>query len=100
MDGDVSALRQQDRTTLLLVLGLLSFLFGPLTGIPTWVMAHQDIRDIRMGFLNPSFEGRLRLARALGIIGTFINIVTLFLFFVLGMIALVVLAVVLGGALS
>lgn len=100
MAAHASAIEQQDRTILLLVLSVLSFLLGPLTGVPAWFMAHQDIQDVRMGILDPSLEGRLRVARTLSIIGTFVNVFTLFFLLLAGMVAFVLLQVMLEGALS
>jgi len=61
---------------LMLFLGLLSlFMCGPL-GMIAWVMASGELRRIREGKLPNRHAGTLRLGRALGIIGTFIFIVT------------------------
>lgn len=100
MVASASTVDRQDRTALLLVLSVFSFLLGPLTGVPAWLMANQDLRDVRMGILDPSLQGRLQLARIIGILGTFINVLTLFLLFVLAMIAFVFLQVALEMAVS
>jgi hypothetical protein len=72
------------RGGLILTLGILAIvLFGPITGIPGWFMANQDIRDIRSGIIPESEYRRVSVGKTLSIVGTFFNWIFLFIYFVL-----------------
>ncbi|MBI4965171.1 MAG: hypothetical protein HY913_17990 [Desulfomonile tiedjei] len=68
------------RASLVLFLGLLSlFMCGPL-GIIAWIMANADLKKIRAGALSPRQAGTLKIGRALGIIGTIVFVISIFVF--------------------
>ncbi len=66
---------------MILAFALLGFILGPLTSVPAWLMAEQDLRDVRAGFLPRDVERRLSSARTISIIATFINLGTVILLF-------------------
>ena len=45
-------------------------MFGPLTGIPAWVMGHGDLKEIQAGRIPQSEHGLTTGGMVLGIIGT------------------------------
>ncbi|HUL42849.1 MAG TPA: hypothetical protein VLY03_00680 [Bacteroidota bacterium] len=72
----------RDRGSAILTLGILAILlFGPFTGVPGWLMANQDLRDMRSGILPDSAMGTVRTGRTLSIVGTFCSLLSLFLLF-------------------
>jgi len=86
------------RAGVILSLAILSIiLLGPITGIPAWMMANQDMRDIQAGLIPNIDYGRLRTGKSLAIIGTFFFWISLILFalllLVLGMILFVLVMV-------
>ena len=55
--------------TLILVLGILSlFMCGIITGIPAWVMANSDLREMDAGTMDPSGRGATQAGKVCGII--------------------------------
>ena len=63
--------QQQGRGAIILILGILSIvMFGPLTGIPAWVMGHGDLKEIQAGRIPQSEHGLTTGGMVLGIIGT------------------------------
>jgi hypothetical protein len=69
------------RGTLILILGIVSLTcFGPLTGIPAWVLGNTDLKKIKFNRIAPSEQSNTRAGKILGIIGTFLPA----LFFVIG----------------
>ena len=69
------------RGGLVLVFGVLSLAaFGPLAGIPAWIMGHKDLRKIRAGTLDPSQQSTTKAGMILGIIGTFVSPVAIIVF--------------------
>ena len=67
---------QPDRCNLALVLGLVSFLIGPL-GIVAWLLADACLRDIAHGRVDPTGEWKAKFARVLGIVATCMFLVKL-----------------------
>jgi len=79
-------------------MGLLALtIFGPLTGIPGWVMANQDLRDIRSGIMSPAAHSVIMTGKILSITGTFFSLISLFIMSVLGFSLLMTLVVMLGN---
>ena len=75
-----------DRGPMIVALGILAIIiFGPFTGVPGWVMANQDINDIRKGFIPATSYGTVRTGKTLNIIGTFVSLVSLIVIGVIGM---------------
>jgi len=73
----------RDRGSTILALGILSILlFGPFTGVPGWVMANQDLRDIRTGLLSATALGTVRTGKVLNILGTFCSLLSLLMLFI------------------
>jgi hypothetical protein len=63
-----------DRGALILALSIGAILIlGPVAGVPAWIMANQDLRDLHAGYIPPSASGSLTLGRILAIIGTFFS---------------------------
>jgi hypothetical protein len=55
--------------TLILILGILSlFMCGLFTGIPAWVMANSDLREMDAGTMDPSGRGATQAGKICGII--------------------------------
>jgi len=55
--------------TLILVLGILSlFMCWIITGIPAWVMANSDLREMDAGTMDPSGRGATQAGKICGII--------------------------------
>lgn len=82
-----AAIQESGRGTIILVLGILSIvMFGPLSGIPAWVMANTDLRKIDAGIIPASERTTTRAGKILGIIGTFLvfGIILLGIFMVVG----------------
>ena len=64
---------------MIVILGVLSIvILGPLSGVPGWVMANQDLRDLQAGMIRASASGTLRLGKGLNIAGTFLSPLWLF----------------------
>jgi len=71
----------RDRGGMILLLGILSFVIGgPLTGIPAWLMARQDLRDLEAGLIPESSRRELKIARGVAMIGTFLSPLWVWLF--------------------
>ena len=69
--------------TLILVLGILSlFMCGIITGIPAWVMANSDLKDMDAGTMDASGRGATQAGKICGIISVVLA----------GMLALLVIA--------
>ena len=80
----------RDRGALIVALGILSILiFGPITGVPGWLLANGDLRDIRSGLIPLEAGGTVRTGRTLNIIGTFCSLISLVVLFILAVIAFV-----------
>jgi hypothetical protein len=64
------------RGTLILVLGILSIpCCGLFTGIPAWVMATGDLKQMDAGMMDPAGRSNTNGGRICGIIGTCLSIV-------------------------
>jgi len=73
--------------TLILVLGILSlFMCNIVTGIPAWVMANSDLREMDAGTMDPSGRGATQAGKICGIIS--VVIAALFTLLVIAMLAL------------
>jgi len=84
----------RDRGPVIIALGILAIIiFGPFTGVPGWVMANQDLNDIRSGFIPGTSYGTVRTGKTLNIIGTFLSLVSLIVIGVVGIMLFVVLTV-------
>ncbi len=91
------AVQYADRSTAIIVLGIFSvLLLGPLAGIPAWIMARHDLRDLRAGFIAPSAASPLTIGKWLAIVGTFFSPVWLFVYAVI-LFVVVIVAVSLGA---
>ncbi len=58
------------RGAMVLILGVLSITFCPLTGIAAWMMGSADLREMREGRMDKSGEGSTQAGYVCGIIGT------------------------------
>jgi hypothetical protein len=74
MENAATTYIARDRGALIIALSVGAILIlGPITGVPAWIMANQDLRDLHAGYLPPSALGSLNLGRILAIIGTFFS---------------------------
>ena len=79
------------RAPLIITLGVLAVIFlGPLTGIPAWVMANQDLRDVGRGFIPPADAREVRIGRTISILGTFLSPLWMFLYCILAFVGIMV----------
>jgi hypothetical protein len=62
--------QESGRGTLILILGLLSFIFGPFCGIPAWVMGSGDLTKIKRGIIDISEKTATKIGMIFGIITT------------------------------
>lgn len=63
--------KKSGRSVIVLVLGILSVTgFGPLTGIPAWVIGNSVLADMRSGLEDPSDMQLAQVGRILGIVVT------------------------------
>jgi hypothetical protein len=82
----------QNRGGLIMALGLVSLIGGWMFCLPVvvgpiaWFMAHQDLRAIRDGYMDPTNEGMVRTGHVCGIIST------IFMVLGIGLIAFIVYA--------
>jgi hypothetical protein len=68
----------EGRGGVILALGILSIIMlGPLTGIPAWVMGHNDMKKIRSGMIVQSEKGLTQAGMILGIIGTILGLLVI-----------------------
>jgi len=82
------------RGVLILVLGILSFVFcGIFTAIPAWIMGSGDLKEMDAGAMDPAGRGMTQAGKILGMIA-----VILFILGVLVFIALMALGVLAGAA--
>ncbi len=80
--GENSLKHQENgRGTLILILGIFSFLFGPLLGIPAWVLGHIDLKKIKNGIIDISEKTKTQAGMILGIIFTIIPFIVIILIF-------------------
>ena len=71
---DINKNNEPGRSTLVLVLGILSImLLGPFVGIPAWVMGNKDLKKIKNGIISLTEKTKTETGRILGIIGTFFS---------------------------
>jgi hypothetical protein len=71
---------ESGRGILILVCGIFSLVcFGPFTGIPAWVMGNTDLRKIKENIISPSEYGYINAGKILGIIGTFLFLISVVL---------------------
>jgi hypothetical protein len=74
MGNEITSFTASDRSPVIIALGIAAIIIlGPITGIPAWIMANQDLRDLHAGYLPPSASNSLTLGRILAIIGTFFS---------------------------
>jgi hypothetical protein len=63
------------RGTLILVLGILSFVFcGIFTAIPAWIMGNNDLKEMDAGLMDPSGRSITNAGRILGIVAVVLTI--------------------------
>jgi len=63
--------QKSGRSIIVLILGILSVTgFGPLTGIPAWVIGNSVLADMRSGREDPSDMQLVQIGRILGIVVT------------------------------
>jgi len=73
------------RGTLILVLGILSFVFcGIFTAIPAWIMGNNDLKEMDAGTMDPSGRSITNVGRILGIVAVALT--------VLGIVVMIILA--------
>jgi hypothetical protein len=81
MGNELTSYAASDRSPVILALGIAAIIIlGPITGIPAWIMANQDLRDLHAAFLPPSASNSLSLGRILAIIGTFFSPLSLIVY--------------------
>ena len=74
MENEFTTFTASDRSPVIIALGIAAIvILGPISGIPAWIMANQDLRDLHAGYLPPSAYSSLTLGRILAIIGTFFS---------------------------
>ena len=61
---------ESGRGTLILILGIFSFLLGPFLGIPAWVMGHGDLKKIKNGIIDLNEKATTKIGMIFGIITT------------------------------
>jgi hypothetical protein len=72
------------RGSLILILGILSLvLCGILTGIPAWVMGHNDLKAMATGIMDPSGRSPTNAGKICGMISTILTILGLVVVLVL-----------------
>jgi hypothetical protein len=98
METTAPAYQATPRSGMLITMGILALIiFGPLLGIPGWIMSNQDIRDAGLGILPSAETSRLRVGRILNILGTFLSPIWLFIYGVCLFVLVVVLFAFLGA---
>lgn len=66
--------------TLILILGILSLLMcNIITGIPAWVMANSDLREMDAGTMDPSGRGATQAGKVCGIISVVLAVLCMLL---------------------
>ena len=91
----------RDRGPVIVALGILAIIiFGPFTGVPGWVMANQDLSDIRLGFIPCAAYKTVRTGKALNIVGTFFSLISILLLCIAGVILFVLVMVAMGMAVN
>jgi hypothetical protein len=72
MNDEHQAIPQEEgRGVLILILGIVSLVsFGPILGIPAWIMGRNDLRKIDQGRIPQSERSNTKTGMVLGIIGT------------------------------
>ncbi len=99
MSSSSTVIQYADRSVAIITLGILSCLFlGPIAGIPGWLIANQDLRDIRAGFLAATSASPVTLGKWLSIIGTFFSPIWLFVYAILVFVTVTVIGALLGAA--
>jgi len=68
---------EEGRATTILVLGALSLgtCLGPFTGVPAWIMGHNDLKKIDNGIINPAVRKETKIGMILGVISTCLTVV-------------------------
>jgi hypothetical protein len=65
---------QPGRGSLILTFGILSLTcFGPLLGIPAWILGHQDLKKINAGIIHFSERGKTKGGMICGMISTLLT---------------------------
>ena len=87
-----SSMRRRDfsphRGGLILTLGIISLTFCAFTGPIAWIMGNQDLKDIRVGRMDPDGEGLTQAGRICGIISTILMIVVVAFYCLIAMAAI------------
>jgi hypothetical protein len=66
------------RGTLILILAIASLLFcGFFTGIPAWIMANADLKEMDAGAMDPSGRSTTNAGKVCGIIGTILSAISI-----------------------
>jgi hypothetical protein len=66
--------------TLILILGILSlFMCNIITGIPAWVMANSDLREMDAGTMDPGGRGATQAGKICGIISVVLAVLVMLL---------------------
>ncbi len=66
--------QENSKSTLILILGILSFPLGFLCGIPAWIIGASERRKIKMGVVSAREKGTATIGMVMGILGTLISI--------------------------
>lgn len=79
------------RTGVTIGLGVLAIvILGPIAGVPGWLIANQDLRDLRAGIIPTSAQRGLTVGKWLSIIGTFLSPLWVWLFCVMAFVLMMV----------
>lgn len=65
------------RGTLILVLGILGFMVCGFVGTAAWIMGNNDLREMDMGYMDPSGRDQTNIGRILGIISTVLAVIAI-----------------------
>jgi hypothetical protein len=88
---DMTTYQVEGRAGLIITLGVLALMFlGPFGGVPAWLMANRDLRDLRAGYISPAALGPLTTGRRLAIAGTFFSPLWILLILVVLFVAFIV----------
>jgi len=58
------------RGAVILAFGILGFVVCQLFGVAAWVMADKDLREMDLGYMDPSGRDMTMVGRILGMVGT------------------------------
>ena len=76
--------KEAHRGVPILILGIASFAFCPLAGIPAWIMGSADLQKMKVGIMDPEGKTLTTIGMVIGIVMVVINVLAIgFILFVL-----------------